>query len=174
MKKIKFLTIFILAVAFTTTFTSCGGDDSPSKTQDSDQFSVKVGDEVIQDGTTWTTTAVGENGNMPLSITNLTDETLYLRIKVTSLSDNVPAENNIELCMGSCYFSIQQGMSYPTDVPYPISAGATSPDNAAHVKNNDNRNGDVTIDLKIYQTDAQGNELPNKQTLSFTYFYDAP
>ena len=118
--------------------------------------------------------ATGEDGNMKLSIKNTSDDTIYLKIKVTSLSDNVLAQNDIELCLGECYFSIEQGSNYPTNTPYTLQPGQTSPDGAAHVKNNDNRNGDVVIGLKLYQTDEQGNELSNGKTVSFTYMYDAP
>jgi hypothetical protein len=177
MKKLKFLFVAILTIVFATTFTSCGGDDSPSNSgseQRTDKYNVKVGEEIIEDGSTWTTTETGDRGNMVLTIKNISDENIYLKIKVVSLSDNVPTDNTVELCMGECYFNIQQNAVYPEGTPFILTPGQSSPDGATHVKNNDDQHGDISIGLKIFETDAQGNELPNGQTLSFTYFYDAP
>jgi len=172
MRKLKFLMILLVVIGFTTTFTSCGGDDSPSEQQETDQYTVTVDGVELTDGETWVTTAAGEEGNMKLSIKNISDEVIYLRNKVTSLQATSLEE--IELCIGSCYTGIAENAVYPTDVPYSLQPGETSPDGAVHVKNNDNRNGDVIIGLKLYQTDEQGNELTNKKSVSYTYKYDAP
>lgn len=174
MKNLKLLTLTILAITFITTITSCGGNDSPNLEPQTDVFKVEVNNETIQEGSTWTTSEVGDLGNMPLVITNLTNENIYLKIIVTSLSDNVATANEIELCMGECYYGISVNNSYPSTTPLVLMANATTPENAVHVKNNNNRDGDISIGLKIYQTNELGNELSNGQNLSFTYFYDAP
>jgi len=174
MKKFKLLALIVLVIGFTTTFSSCGSDDSDPTPQEEDQYTVTVDNTILNDGDTWVTQATGEEGNMKLSIKNVSDEVIYLKIKVTDMSDNVPAQNDIELCLGECYFSIAQNAIYPTGTPYSLQPGQTSPDGAAHVKNNDNRNGDIILSFKLFQTDAQGNELTNKKTVSFTYKYQAP
>ena len=57
MKKINFFAIFILALAFTTTFTSCGGDDQPNddNTDDVVQYTITVDGNELENGETWTT-----------------------------------------------------------------------------------------------------------------------
>lgn len=166
MKTIKIL-LFIVTTSLI--ISSCGGDDtSNGDQQQSDQYTVEVNNIELTDNYTWTTSNIGEEGNMILDIKNTSDETIYFKIKFLAKSDNADTQE-LELCLGNCYNGIIVNNIYPSDTPFQLEQGQTSPHGSCHIKNNDNRNGAVWFKFKLFQTDQNGNELTNKKSITFTY-----
>lgn len=131
----------------------------------------------ITDGYTYTTNSLntneGEDGYMPIIVTNLTSEDIYVKLKMDSMENATGNQNFIFFCFGEqCYFSVSEGTSVPSNVIQGrILAGETNDtaDHFANAYNGDTPGEDVIYNMSLVQYSSDGTE--GDTLLSFSYVY---
>ncbi len=166
MKNLKY--VFAVLIVF---YLSSCGDDETMPPVVTDAYTVKVDGVELANNSEKVYTEIGEAGNMVLDIKNVSTASIHLKIKVISIMGN--DGSLMELCLGDCFSGVTEGNIYPSggDV-YTLAAGESSVSGAAHVKNTDDRSGDLTYKFRLYQADANGNEITGK-SVTFTYKYQS-
>lgn len=130
----------------------------------------------ITDGQTITTNSIATGDDAPnkirFKVTNLTEETIQIGIKVLEISDNVDG-TQLQLCFDACLDNIYEGLVIPN--AFLLDPGATTPSNDDHMWNyNPGTGGDVSYHLAFVkleyneETDAY-TEL--EELLDFYYVY---
>lgn len=172
MKKIKITFLFIIVIAL---LSSCKDDEVEGVVVEADNYTVIVDGTELVNNSEKIYNAIGAEGNMDLSIKNVSSATINLKMKVVSINGNYSGvEDSINFCIGNCYTLVIEGSSYPLNEIYSLEAGQTSQQDAIHIQNLDDRSGDLAFKLKLYQVDSSGDELTTKKVVNFTYKYVAP
>jgi len=172
MKKIKITFLFIIAIVL---LSSCKDDEVEEPIVEADNYTVIVDGAELANNSEKVYSAIGAEGNMDLSIKNVSSATINLKMKVVSINGNYSGvEDSMNFCIGNCYTLVVEGNSYPLDEIYSLEAGQTSQQDAIHIQNLDDRSGDLAFKIKLYQVDSSGNELTSKKSVNFTYKYIAP
>ncbi len=173
MKKIKSILLFVMVVVV---FSSCKKDEVEEQIiNNADNYKVVVDGVELSDNAEKIYHAIGDAGNMELSIKNISSESINLKMKVVSITGNYSGVGgSMNFCIGSCYTFVEEGKSYPINEIYTLGAGQTSQQGAVHVQNLDDRSGDLTFKIKLFQVDGSGNELTSKKSITFTYKYVTP
>lgn len=131
----------------------------------------------ITDGYTYTTNSLntdeGEDGYMPIVVTNLTSEDIYVKLRMDSMENAAGNEFFIFFCFGEqCYFSVSEGSSVPSNVDQgKITAGGTNhiDDHFASGYGGDTAGQDVIYNMSLVQYDSDDTEIGT--LLSFSYVY---
>lgn len=139
--------------------------------------------ELITDGYVYTSHELGESGEAKLniSVTNLTDETIYIKLKMNSMVNAtgngavIGNETNpgVQFCFqGSCYFQIDENEVTPSQTAMAaITAGSHNNVND-HFSNSypgDVPGQDVIYNMSFVQYNANGTEIG--PLVNFTYKY---
>ncbi|MXN91447.1 T9SS type A sorting domain-containing protein [Flavobacterium sp. Sd200] len=126
--------------------------------------------EEITEGQVFTFTALTDRDRVNLSVTNLSDETINLKLKANSVS--YPTDYNIQFCFGEeCFFNISTGSTVPSDADgLTLAPGESNPDGDHFLSNNPgNGTEPVTYSLSVIQVDENGTELAILRTFSYVY-----
>lgn len=130
------------------------------------------GDE-ITDGKEFTYTTLGQTtAELGIKITNNSSSTVYVLGEVVSMEN--ASGQNLQFCLGdTCYATISEGTSYPLGNPVTLDQGESN-GNFDHFFNNyagNNTNNPVKYAFRFYEVDANGNEIGD--LVSFSYTYDS-
>ncbi|GGB68974.1 hypothetical protein GCM10007424_06170 [Flavobacterium suaedae] len=132
----------------------------------------------ITDGYTYTTNSLntdeGEDGYMPIVVTNLTNDDIYVRLRMDSMENAAGNEFFIFFCFGEqCYFSVSEGSSVPSNLEQgKITAGGTNhiDDHFASGYGGDTAGENVVYNMSLVQFTSDGTEVGT--LLSFSYVYN--
>lgn len=139
-------------------------------------------DRIIQDGDTYVTDELYTNAGgtdqeakMKLLVQNLTEEDIYIKLKMIDLVNSVNHEEGfIQFCFGGfCYTQVDEGSTTPNILnDGKILAGATNNvnDYFANAYSGDTPGMPVEYHMALVQYAADGTEMDT--LLEFTYIYD--
>jgi hypothetical protein len=140
-------------------------------------------DEVITDGYVYETNSLEvadseSGGYLPLHVTNLTDEAIYVKLRMVSFEN---ADGNgdsdeiiyVQFCFGTlCYFAVEEGNIVPSNITQAkIEAGSHNPngDKFTNAYPGDVVGEPVTYNMELVQFSAEGVEIG--PLVSFTFKY---
>lgn len=110
---------------------------------------------------------------MKILVTNNTNENIFTKIMVETITNNADG-SNLQLCYGGiCLSQIQEGAAYPSS-PVVITPGRTN-NQFDHLVNNyagDNPEEPVSYVLKFVLLDSSTLEIIEGSEITFTYLYD--
>ena len=154
MKKIILLALFALSTSLHAQTVSILGDG-----------------EEITEGQTFTYYTTEERASkLNISVTNLSDEVLNLKLKANSVS--YPTNMNIQFCFGEeCYFNISTGSTVPSlDSGLTLLPGETNPA-GDHFQNANPGNGvdPVTYSISLVRVSDSGEILEVLRTFNYVY-----
>lgn len=132
----------------------------------------------ITDGYTYTTNSLntneGEDGYMPIIVTNLTDGDIYVRLRMDSMENANGNENFIFFCFGQqCYYSVSVGNAVPSNINQGLITAGGHNDFADHFANGyggDASGENVVYNMSLVQFTSDGTEVGT--LLSFSYVYN--
>lgn len=130
----------------------------------------------ITEGQTFTfNTLDNTTATLDLHFTNTSAESVNLKMKVLSISNNT-AGTSLQFCIDpQCFFSISEGSTVPSNPQsgLTLAAGASSTGDNHFWSSytGDNESMPVSYTLAIITVDGSGTEL--NQLISFNYVYDA-
>lgn len=101
---------------------------------------------------------------------NNTSTTDPIRIFIEVESITNADGSGMELCFGTCYNSVQEGMSYPTTAPMIIQPGQNQGTAGDHFFNSDSSMDAIEYVFKFYQVNNFNQEIGTP--LRITYRYD--
>lgn len=139
------------------------------------QFHVTSNKGDIEDGSTFTFgTTEEDEAKIIFDVHNDGDEPIFMRMKVASI-ENADGSST-EFCFGSCMYFITEGLTNPTQGPYPvIEPGETQLSNEDHFWNfNENpidATEPITYTISFEEVNGSGSEVIN--SITFTYTYDS-
>lgn len=154
---------------------SCKSDDEitiPAETAEFKINSHDVGQPEIINGQVLTYNVLGNESELGFYVKNLTDTISYFKITCESLINT--DGTNFEFCWGYCLPWVTEGTTYPPGAPIAINPGETQESPGDHFKNTNTGidiNSSSEYTFRVFQTDADGNEIQGADTLSFTYKY---
>lgn len=134
------------------------------------QITVTTDGNVISEGQVFafnTTTIASE---LPFRVKNNSEETLFVKLKMTSLSNT--SGSNVQFCFGVCLYNVSAGLYVPPSFPIEIEPGTITP-NGDHFWNSnagDGINYPIEYSLTFVRTDEEGNYM--NDLLSFKYQYN--
>lgn len=131
--------------------------------------------EPITEGYTFTTNALsGEAADLPIRVENLTDETIYVKLRMVSM---VNADNmlnfSVQFCFGElCYYQVESGDTVPTGIDAAeIGPGEENPEGDHFINGygGDVAGIDVEYNLRLVQFDADNNEVGTLMNFKYVY-----
>ncbi|OIQ21659.1 MAG: hypothetical protein BM557_02355 [Flavobacterium sp. MedPE-SWcel] len=132
----------------------------------------------INDGQIITVNELGSSTQLDLVFSNTSTESVTIRMKVKSITNNVDAgsNNSLQLCVQpQCFNNINVDTTIPTvGVGVTIDAGSHTNGVDNHFKNShpgDDTSMPVSYEFGVITVDGDGNET--SEIMSFTYTYDA-
>ncbi len=167
MKNLKYLVIFAIIAIVSL---SCKKDDVEEVTE-TDDYTVTYDGSELTEGQEVVFNVVGdETGQISLSVKNISNSEIFLKSEIISVAGNYASET-FGVCMGDC--------AYALSVPYvsgTYSLGANQTSGATDIKffNTNDRSGNLTFNLRLFQVDENGAELTSEKAVNFTYKYVAP
>lgn len=166
MKNLKYLVIFAIIAIISL---SCKKDDVEEVTE-TDDYTVTYDGSELTEGQEVVFNVVDETGQISLSVKNISNSEIFLKSEIISVAGNYASET-FGVCMGDC--------AYALSVPYvsgTYSLGANQTSGATDIKffNTDDRSGNLTFNLRLFQVDENGAELTSEKAVNFTYKYVAP
>ncbi len=161
MKKIHFVWIFVLILAFS----SCKKKDKDEGEDNTPAFEVYRNGDLVNNNATFTFNT--NDAVLNLVIKNTSSSTIHLK---THLVNDSSGNNGayMEFCFGNCYVVMDPGTTYPLGSTLDIEAGAQTADNAIHYINHYG-NDAVSYTIEIYAVDEAGNK--NGDPFTFIYKY---
>ena len=173
MKNLKYL--FILVILASASF-SCKKDDVEEVTA-TDDYTVTVNGNKLKDGDVLETSSVGDEGNMKFAFTNTSSSKIFLRMKIKTITGN-PSPEVYQFCFGTCYAFVNESVSYPSysDIysVFSLDPNESTDSSLNHIECIEIRSEDFSFDVKLFQCDEQGVELPSKKEINFTFSFVKP
>ena len=131
----------------------------------------------ITDGYTYSTNSLateqGEAGYMPIQVTNLTGDDIYVKLKMDSFENASGNQDFIFFCFGQqCYYSVSTGSTVPENIAAAkISAGSHNDlqDHFANGYAGDTEGQDVIYHMSLVQYSSDGTEGDVIMSFSFRY-----
>ena len=122
----------------------------------------------IENNQVFTYTTLDSSAKLTFSVTNNTNEDIYLRTRVDAMSGTDGSD--VQLCFEVCLYNLSVGLTVPSYLPS-IPANSTTPSPDDHMYNFNPGNGidPVVYTISFVQYDANGTELGN--LITFTYQY---
>ena len=117
-----------------------------------------------------------EGGKLGFNVSNDTEETVQLKMRVDAITNNTAGENigdDLQLCFGDCVTNITEGGTYPTDNIIIAAGGSTlEVTNQDHFANGNPGNGTdpVIYTISLVTVDEEG--AVTGVVVSFTYRYE--
>ena len=131
--------------------------------------------EPITEGYTFTTDALsGEEADLPIRVENLTEETIYVKLRMVSMvnADNMP-NFSVQFCFGElCYYQVETGDTVPTGIDAAeIAPGEENPEGDHFINGyaGDVAGTDVVYNLRLVQFDAANNEIGTLMNFKYVY-----
>ncbi|MEL1243594.1 T9SS type A sorting domain-containing protein [Flavobacterium sp. DGU11] len=134
-------------------------------------------EQVIQNGYEYVTNTLTPQiyTELPLHVTNTSDATLNLKLKVLSMQNTTGSGDNIQFCFGGfCYFSFTTGGTVPNS---PVSGLELAPGDSNGDQDHfylgnagTNPGEDVVVNLAFVQVDNTGAQI-GEPLVTFTYRY---
>ncbi|AXG73490.1 T9SS C-terminal target domain-containing protein [Flavobacterium arcticum] len=140
------------------------------------QITVTGNGEAITEGQTFTfNTLDAETATLDLHFTNTSTESVNIKMKVLSISNNT-AGTSLQFCIDpQCFFSISEGSTVPSNpqsgLTLEAGASSTGDNHFWSSYTGDNESMSVSYTLAIITVDGSGNEL--NQLISFNYVYSS-
>ncbi len=107
-----------------------------------------------------------QSASFGILIRNTSNEEILLQTELVEV--NGTDGSQFEVCIGSCYPSMQLNTAYPLGSPYRLAAGATTADGEVHYWNH--FNGPCYYVVEIYQVDGTGNKIG--EAFRFKYIHN--
>jgi hypothetical protein len=122
----------------------------------------------IENNEIFTFNTLDTSSKLTFTVTNNTDEILYLKTRVDEMSGTNGSD--VQLCFGVCLYNLSQGLTVPSFL-IEIPANSTTESTDDHIWNYNPGDGTTPIvyTISFVKYDAQGNELGN--LITFTYRY---
>lgn len=139
------------------------------------EVSVELNGVEVADGYQYLTheTGINNSGKMDILVTNLTEENMRMKLKMTGLTNATNNTNKIQFCFGGdCFFSA------PVDTTVPSAVGGTViepgmtnnvDDHLANTHVGDTPGQDVVYNMAVVEVNEAGTELGTLFTFSYKY-----
>ena len=141
-----------------------------SATLQAQVVSILANGQEITEGQTFTFHDISERAIINLSVTNLSDEAINLKLKANAIS--YPTNMNVQFCFGTeCYFNISTGSTVPSDVAgLTLLPGESNPE-GDHFQSANPGNGTdpVTYSISLVQVSDSGEILEVLRTFNYVY-----
>lgn len=129
--------------------------------------------QTITEGQTITVTGVSEQeADLKLVVTNLTNETINVKLRMNTITNNSNGDQ-VQFCFGGlCFFNVTQGSSVPPAVSgWPIAAGGNN-GNGDHFWNfgpSDVAGSPITYNMSFIRVAEDGTVLDTLLTFNYVY-----
>lgn len=127
-----------------------------------------TGGGTIENNEIFTFNTLDASSKLTFTVTNNTNETMYLRTRVDEMSGTDGTD--VQLCFGVCLYNLSQGLTVPSFL-IEIPANSTTESTDDHIWNYNEGDGTTPIvyTISFVEYDAEGNEQGN--LITFTYRY---
>jgi hypothetical protein len=134
---------------------------------------------VINNGDVFTYTTLTEStAKLGFNISNDTDETVALKMRMDEILNAVAMENDVQFCFGECLYEVTAGQTVPSfNVELEANSSSLNPEtggtgNQDHFWNLNPGNGTDAVSYKMSLVKVDEEGVPTETVVQFTYRYD--
>ncbi len=160
----KFLILIVSAVLFLSG--SCNKTPTPVPEEEA-HFSVYDKNmHPLENNKEFTFHTTDQSADLSIRVKNNTNRPIFIKTRLVTVSGTDGSQ--FEVCMGTCYPSMQLHTLYPVGQDFKIEAGETTSAHAIHYWNH--YDGDCSYEVEILEVDDSGNKIG--KSFKFKYIHN--